>query len=76
MVKAIFKLRMGLFYNLFIISVCLIYLSTAIVLIIPNVLFPEKVKIAHLIEMSSSMLIFGVIVGNILWADKWRKICV
>jgi len=51
----------------FIISVCLIYLCTAIVLIIPNVLFPDTVRIAHLIEMSSSMLLLGIIVGNILW---------
>jgi len=51
----------------FIISVCLIYLCAAVVLIIPNVLFPDMVRIAHLIEMSSSMLLFGIIVGNILW---------
>jgi len=54
----------------FIISVCLIYLCTAIVLIIPNVLFPDMVRIAHLIEMSSSMLLFGIIVGNILWDNN------
>jgi len=51
----------------FITSVCLIYLCTAIVLIIPNVLFPDAVRIAHLIEMTTSMLLFGIIVGNILW---------
>jgi hypothetical protein len=51
----------------FIISVCLVYLCTAIVLIIPNFLFPDMVRIAHLIEMSSSMLVFGIITGNILW---------
>jgi len=51
----------------FIISVCLLYLCTAIQLIIPNALFPDMVRIAHLIEMSSSMLLFGIIVGNILW---------
>jgi len=51
----------------FLISVCLIYLCAAVVLIIPNVLFPDIVRIAHLIEMSSSMLLFGIIVGNILW---------
>jgi hypothetical protein len=56
--------------NVFIISVCLIYLCTAIVLIIPNVLFPDMVRIAHLIEMFSSMLLFGIIVGNILWNKK------
>jgi hypothetical protein len=52
---------------IFITSVCLLYLCTAIQLIIPNALFPDIVRIAHLIEMSSSMLLFGVIVGNILW---------
>jgi len=55
----------------FIISVCLIYLCSAVVLIIPNVLFPDMVRIAHLIEMSSSMLLFGIIVGNILWNIKY-----
>jgi len=60
----------------FIISICLIYLCTAIVLIIPNVLFPDMVRIAHLIEMSSSMFLFGIIVGNILWDNnKNKKIC-
>jgi hypothetical protein len=53
----------------FIISVCLIYLCTAVVLIIPNVLFPDMVRIAHLIEMSGSMLLFGIIVGNILYEN-------
>jgi len=59
--------------NIFIISVCLLYLCTAIVLIIPNVLFPDIVRIAHLIEMSTSMLLFGIIVGNILWDNKSKK---
>ena len=58
----------------FIISVCLIYLCTAIVLIIPNVLFPDIVRIAHLIEMSSSMLSFGIIVGYILYGNNKGKI--
>jgi len=51
----------------FLISVCLIYLCTAVVLTIPNALFPDAVRIAHLIEMTTSMLLFGIIVGNILW---------
>ena len=54
----------------FIISVCLIYLCTAVVLIIPNALFPDMVRIAHLIEMSSSMLLFGIIVGYILFENN------
>jgi len=53
--------------SVFIINVCLIYLCTAIVLIIPNVLFPDIVRIAHLIEMFSSMLLFGIIAGIIMW---------
>ena len=61
--------------NVFIISVCLIYLCTAIILIIPNVLFPDIVRIAHLIEMFSSMLLFGFIVGIILWNAKNKKTC-
>ena len=56
--------------NIFIINVCLIYLCTAIVLIIPNILFPNIVRIAHFIEMMSSMLIFGIIVGIIMWKTK------
>ena len=56
--------------NIFIISVCLLYLCTAIVLIIPNVLFPDIVRIAHLIEMSTSMLLFGLIAGNIMWGKQ------
>ena len=54
----------------FIASVCLVYLCTAIMLVIPNALFPDRVRIAHLIEMSTSMLLFGIIAGNILWAGK------
>jgi hypothetical protein len=54
----------------FIISVCLIYLCSALMLIIPNPLFPDIVRIAHLIEMSGSMLLFGIIVGLILWNVK------
>jgi hypothetical protein len=51
----------------FVTSVCLIYLCTTIVLIVPNVLFPDMVRYGHLVEMGSSMLLFGIIVGNILW---------
>jgi len=50
----------------FITSVCLVYLCTAVMLIIPNVLFPDIVRIGHLIEMTSSMLLFGIIVGNVM----------
>ncbi len=51
----------------FVTSVSLVYLGTAILLIIPNVLFPDTVRLAHLLEMTTSMLLFGVIVGILLW---------
>lgn len=56
--------------KLFIASVCLVYLSTAILLVIPNVLFPTMVRIGHLLEMTSSMLLFGFIAANIMWIKK------
>ncbi len=54
----------------FIVSVCLVYLCTAIVLVVPNVLFPDAVRIGHLCEMTSSMLLFGLIVGFVF---KYKK---
>lgn len=50
------------------VSLILIYLSTAIVLIIPNFLFPDAVRWVHFIEMMSSMTLFAVITW---WV--WRK---
>jgi hypothetical protein len=58
----------------FIASVCFVYLCTAVQLIVPNTLFPDNVRIAHLIEMTSSMLLFGIIVGNILWGKRIKHI--
>lgn len=55
----------------FIIGLCLVYLCTAIQLIVPNFLFPDEVRLAHFFEMFSSMLLFGVITSVLLW--KCRK---
>jgi hypothetical protein len=57
----------------FILSLCLVYLCTSIVLIIPNVLFPNIVRLAHFAEMMASMLIFGIIVGKIMWVNTEAK---
>ena len=54
----------------FVISVCLVYVYLGIVLILPNVLFPDMVRMGHLLEMTSSMILFGIIVGNILFEEK------
>ena len=56
--------------NYFFISLCLLYLCSAIVLIIPNPLFPDAVRYGHLIEMVSSMFVFALITGFILWGDE------
>ena len=59
---------------IFIASVCLVYLCTALMLIIPNPLFPDPVRFAHLLEMTSSMLLFGLIAGFIFWGrDKTKS---
>jgi hypothetical protein len=52
----------------FLISLILIYTTTAIVLIIPNALFPETVRWAHFIEMLSSMSLFALITWVV-----WQK---
>ena len=52
---------------IFMVSVCLVYLCTAIMLIIPNPLFPDAVRLAHFAEMASSMLCFGLVAGYILY---------
>ena len=54
----------------FVLAVCLVYLTTSIVLIIPNALFPDAVRWAHFIEMTSSMLLFGLISGFTLFNTK------
>ena len=55
------------------ISVCMMYLYLGIVFLMPNALFPGMARIGHLLEMTSSMLFFGLIVSNILWVNKNHK---
>ena len=56
--------------KVFIATVCLIYVYLGVILISPNVLFPDMVRIAHFLECTTSMLLFGKIAGNILWRGK------
>lgn len=73
-VAALLTLYMGRSRRIeFIINICLIYLCTAIVLIIPNFLFPDAVRWAHFIEMFLSMLLFGVLTGLIMTRVSQRK---
>jgi hypothetical protein len=57
----------------FIASICMVYLSMGFMLLSPTALFPDMVRYVHLIEMTLSMLLFGIMVGNILWYDKKQK---
>jgi len=59
--------------KVFITTICLIYVYLGVVLISPNVLFPDMVRIAHFFECTTSMLLFGKIAGNILWVNKTKK---
>ena len=59
--------------RIFIMSVCMVYLCTSIQLIIPNNIFPDKLRYIYLFEMTGAMLIFGIVVGNILWGSKKQK---
>jgi len=59
--------------KVFITTVCLIYVYLGVILISPNVLFPDMVRIAHFLECTTSMLLFGKIAGNILWVNKTKK---
>jgi len=51
----------------FITGICLIYLYLGVIFIMPNIMFPNMVRLGHFIELTTSMLLFGIIVGNILW---------
>ncbi|MGC3945708.1 MAG: hypothetical protein QM762_14505, partial [Chryseolinea sp.] len=44
------------------ISLVLVFSSVGIMLIIPNVLFPDNVRWAHFRELMSSMIIFAVVI--------------
>jgi len=61
--------------KIFVFSVCLVYFSTSTVLLVPNALFPDMVRYGHLIEMSTSMIVFGLIVGNIMYIKNYLVKC-
>ena len=49
-------------YDYFV-GVVLVFLCAAVVLVIPNFLFPDAVRWTHFVEMFGSMLLFGVLTG-------------
>jgi hypothetical protein len=51
----------------YITSICLIFISPALNHLVPNTFMPSIVRFLHLISMTGSMLLFGIIMGNILW---------
>jgi len=56
--------------RIFIVSICLVYLCMAVDLLLPSPLLPTNIRIANLIKTSTSMILFGIIVGNIMWGKK------
>lgn len=56
------------------ISLVLILSSTGIMLIIPNVIFPDAVRLAHLREMISSMFVFAFIVWLAFEKIRWTAL--
>ena len=58
----------------FIISVCLVFLYLGYVFLLPNVLFPDMARLGHFLEMTSSMTVFGIIVGNIMWWEDRKTV--
>lgn len=49
----------------YLIGVALMFLCSAVVLVIPNFLFPDAVRWTHFAEMFSSMLVFGILTGKL-----------
>jgi hypothetical protein len=54
----------------YITSICLLFISPAFNHLVPNIFVPTTVRILHLISVTGSMLLFGIIVGNILWGRR------
>ncbi len=50
----------------FVIGVCAVFLCTAVGLLVPNFLFPDTVRLRHLVEMVTSMLLFGIITAKLM----------
>jgi hypothetical protein len=62
----LFFMLKGKTRSLITMTVCLVYLCTPIMLIAPNPLFPDFLRVLHFIEIGSSMLLFGIITGHVL----------
>ncbi len=78
---AVFTLSaMGLRYVLnkdkmvFVVSVTMLFMTSGIMMLLPNPIFPDAVRIGHLYELLSSMLVYGLITGLILDASPRQPI--
>jgi len=58
----------------FITGICLIYVTPAFNHFAPNPMFPDIVRVVHLVAMTGSMLLFGIVAGNILWGNNARQL--
>jgi hypothetical protein len=55
-------------------AVTLLFMSSGVMLLAPNPIFPDAVRIGHLLELLSSMLVFGLITGFIMDASPRQDI--
>lgn len=73
---AVFALSaMGMRYVLnkgklvFVLSVVMLFMTSGIMMLLPNPIFPDAVRVGHLYELLSSMLVYGLITGLVLDAS-------
>ncbi len=78
---AVFTLSaMGLRYVLnqdkmvFVVSVAMLFMTSGIMMLLPNPIFPDAVRIGHLYELLSSMMVYGLITGLVLDASPRQPI--
>ena len=57
----------------FIVAACLVYVAPALNHLAPNPMMPDAVRLLHLVAMSGTMLLYGIIAGNVLWGKSKKQ---
>lgn len=58
----------------YITAVTMLFMSSGVMLLAPNPIFPDAVRIGHMLELLSSMMVFGLITGFIMDASPRQDI--
>lgn len=56
--------------RVFIIAACLVFVAPAINHVMPNPMFHDMVRLAHLMGMTGTMALFGIVAGGVLWGRR------